>query len=325
MLELRLVGLNDAGTHVVLASCDGTEFSLALDERLVAAMRRDRAWLGQLQIELEPQLRPREIQSRLRSGESIADVAAAAQVTRDRVERFAGPVLAERQHVAAGARRAPVRRRPDGGPGVQLGEIVAERLEARGVAAETLDWDAWRRDDGRWTIRLGYQAGGKLTCARWVYDPSARAVTCDDDEARWLTEDRPQPIHEPQRPTVPRLVSVPTRAVAEAVGEAAGEAAAEAVARDQPNRRPESAPTVEPAVAVAAAAAMSGSTAKPADQPAATELREERLPAAVRFATPRSDRLTGPTDRHAVKDGVKPGKRATVPSWDEIVFGRRQQ
>jgi len=314
MHELRLVGLNDLGTHLVLVGRDGMEFSLALDERLFAAIRRDRARLGQLQIELEPQLRPREIQSRLRSGESVADVAAAAQVTRDRVERFAGPVLAERQHIAMAARRASVRHRPDAAA-IPLGEIVTERLEARGVAADTLDWDAWRRDDGRWTVRLGYHAGGKQSCAQWVYDSSARQVTCEDDEARWLTEDRPQPVPEPARPTVPRLVSVPAPGLNQPAGQLAYP--------EQPaeGAEPAAAATQVGAAAVATAAVSASATGRPA---VAAGPREERLPAAVRFATPRNERLTGSTDRQALKDGVRPGKRATVPSWDEIVFGRRQ-
>ena len=37
------------------------------------------------------------------------------------------------------------------------------------------------------------------------------------------------------------------------------------------------------------------------------------------------DRLRGTTDQQAVNDGVTPGKRATVPSWDEIVFGTRRR
>jgi hypothetical protein len=317
MHELRLVGLNETGTHLVLAGRDGMEFIVALDERLAAAMRRDRARLGQLQIELEPQLRPREIQARLRSGESIADVAAAAQVSRDRVERFAGPVLAERQHIAMAALRAPVRRRAEGA-GIPLGEIVTERLEACGVTAEGLDWDAWRRDDGRWTIQLSYHAGGKQSCARWVYDTSARQVTCEDDEARWLTEDRPQSMQEPARPTVPRLVSLPSNGQDPTNGQDDELFAAEGAAR---RFGPVSATEPEPAVATAVSAAGAGQSA---NHPADTDARDERLPAAVRFAGPRTERLNGTTDRQAIKDGVRPGKRATVPSWDEIVFGRRQ-
>ncbi|MGH6657737.1 MAG: septation protein SepH, partial [Actinocrinis sp.] len=40
---------------------------------------------------------------------------------------------------------------------------------------------------------------------------------------------------------------------------------------------------------------------------------------------PHKDRLRGQTDQQAVNDGVTPGKRATVPSWDEIVFGTRRR
>ena len=37
------------------------------------------------------------------------------------------------------------------------------------------------------------------------------------------------------------------------------------------------------------------------------------------------DRLSGATDRQAEADGVRPGRRAAVPSWDEIVFGTRRK
>jgi hypothetical protein len=37
------------------------------------------------------------------------------------------------------------------------------------------------------------------------------------------------------------------------------------------------------------------------------------------------DRLKGNTDRQAEADGVRPGRRAAVPSWDEIVFGTRRK
>jgi hypothetical protein len=38
---------------------------------------------------------------------------------------------------------------------------------------------------------------------------------------------------------------------------------------------------------------------------------------------PQEERRTGKTDRQAEADGVAPGKRATVPSWDEILLGTR--
>ena len=38
---------------------------------------------------------------------------------------------------------------------------------------------------------------------------------------------------------------------------------------------------------------------------------------------PPEERRTGRTDKQAESDGVTPGKRATVPSWDEILLGTR--
>lgn len=44
-----------------------------------------------------------------------------------------------------------------------------------------------------------------------------------------------------------------------------------------------------------------------------------------RSVTSHRDRLVGATDRQAEADGVRPGRRAAVPSWDEIVFGTRRK
>ncbi|TML64129.1 MAG: DUF3071 domain-containing protein [Actinobacteria bacterium] len=53
----------------------------------------------------ESALSPREIQSRLRSGSSIAQVATDAGVDEEWIARFADPVIAEQDQVAGGARR----------------------------------------------------------------------------------------------------------------------------------------------------------------------------------------------------------------------------
>src|SRR5450759_1817170 len=109
MRELRLVAVSDDGSHLVVRSNepDGEQFRLPLDERLRAAVRRDVPRLSQLEIRRESSLTPREIQARLRAGESPEDVAQAAGVPVERVTRFEGPVLAER--LVLGAARRPGR------------------------------------------------------------------------------------------------------------------------------------------------------------------------------------------------------------------------
>src|SRR5659263_695795 len=108
MRELRLVAVSDDGSHLVVRSNepDGEQFRLPLDERLRAAVRRDVPRLSQLEIRRESSLTPREIQARLRAGESPEDVAHAAGVPVERVTRFEGPVLAERQRRVEEARAA---------------------------------------------------------------------------------------------------------------------------------------------------------------------------------------------------------------------------
>ncbi len=135
-------------------------------------------------------LRPRDIQARIRSGESPETVAAAAQTSIERIMTFASPVLAERAFVAQQALKASVRRRTgDGAPG-QLGAAVAERLSSQHLDAEVVEWDAWRREDGRWTLVAEYDAPSGAERAEFVYDTAGRYVTATDEQARWLVGER---------------------------------------------------------------------------------------------------------------------------------------
>ena len=104
MQDLRLIGVHEDGQHLLLANADGGRFRLPLDEALRAAARRDRPRLGQLQIEIEGGLRPRDVQALIRRGLSAEEVADRAGWTLEKVRRFEGPVLAEREYVAMGAR-----------------------------------------------------------------------------------------------------------------------------------------------------------------------------------------------------------------------------
>ena len=85
MREARLVGLSQDGTQLILAMAEtGEEFAVPVDDRLRAALRGDRARLGQLEIQMESALRPRDIQARIRAGESPEAVAAIAQMPMER-------------------------------------------------------------------------------------------------------------------------------------------------------------------------------------------------------------------------------------------------
>ncbi len=191
MHDLRLVGVHEDGEHLILTDTQGGRFLLPVDEPLRAAVRRDRAHLGQLQIEMDAGLRPRDVQARIRAGRSAEEVAAMAGWSVEKVRRYEGPVLAEREHVAQLARAVPVRRR--GAESATLGALVQRRLSARGVDTDRVLWDAWRPEDGSWVVALTFAAGGRERQACWHVDVLARTVNPADDEARWLSEDEPDP------------------------------------------------------------------------------------------------------------------------------------
>jgi hypothetical protein len=184
MRELTFDGLSPDGTRLVLAGKDGQRYTVVIDERVEAAVRRDRARMSQVEIEQSGVLRPREIQARIRAGATAEDVAAASGLPIEHIRRFEGPVLTERAWVAQQAQATEVRR-PGGD--IELGDLVAEALHGQGVDPADISWDAWRRDDGLWVVIATFPIPPNTHVATWTYDSGARTMTVADDNARALS------------------------------------------------------------------------------------------------------------------------------------------
>ncbi|WP_405528556.1 septation protein SepH [Streptomyces avidinii] len=338
MPELRVVAVSNDGTRLVLKAADSTEYTLPIDERLRAAVRNDRARLNQIEIEVESHLRPRDIQARIRAGASAEEVAQLAGIPVDRVRRFEGPVLAERAFMAERARKTPVRR-PGENTGPQLGEAVQERLTLRGAEKESVQWDSWRRDDGTWEVLLVYRVAGEPHSASWTYDPPRRLVVAVDDEARSLigeSEDLPA-APEPSFPFVPRIARLPRdRPLDRALDRQLDRADSRPAPAPEPEEERDTLTSLLEAVPsfrgdmVVPDRSEAPDTAPEAEEPPAPAASAGAGAAYADVLMPRTvaghrDRLTGTTDRQAEADGVRPGRRAAVPSWDEIVFGTRRK
>ncbi len=177
MQELRLVAVSEDGTYAVLAVPGrGGRFVLPIDDRLRTVARGQFSRLAQYEIEVENPLRPKEIQDRIRAGETADEIADAAGIPIDRVRRFEGPVLAEREYRAQEAQRSTVRGHTESGPGPRLGEIVVERLADAGAPSDTLAWDSRKRADGNWQVQLQFTLEHRPQLAEWVFDPRRRHV-----------------------------------------------------------------------------------------------------------------------------------------------------
>ena len=204
MRTARLVGLSQDGKSLIVATERGEELAIAADDRLRAAVRGDRPRLGQLEIEMDSALTPREIQSRIRAGASLEEVAKTAGLPLERVERFAAPVLAEREHIAALAASSSVRRRGETSAHRTLRVTVTERLTARGVDVDSVQWDSCRLEDGRWVVTAAYRSGEAARGAQFLFDARGRFSVAANDEARWILGEQ-SPAKGPQpgrrRPT----------------------------------------------------------------------------------------------------------------------------
>ncbi|MEU6128346.1 septation protein SepH [Saccharopolyspora sp. NPDC047091] len=306
MRALRVVGLDEDGETVICEDPEnGDRFSVPADERLRAAARGDLTRLGQVQIEMEAQMRPREIQARVRGGASVQDVAAAAGIPEQRVERYAYPVLLERAQIAERSQRAhPVR---EDGPDVQtLGEVIAHTFGMRGHDFTDAEWDAWRGEDGKWVVRLQWQAGRSENRAHWVFHPGAHGGTVAplDDHAVDLLDPSPN------RPL--RTVRPVTALAREALElDESEETPVEAEAEDT---APPPAPP-KPSTPAIPALDLDTTPSAPAEPEPSAPLAEQ----------------AGEDDLEAVEDDAarktEPARRRKnhpmVPSWEDVLLGVR--
>ncbi|PKW14045.1 septation protein SepH [Saccharopolyspora spinosa] len=297
MRALRVVGLDEDGESVICEDPEnGERFTVPADERLRAAARGDLTRLGQVQIEMEAQMRPREIQARIRSGASVAQIAEASGIPEHRVERYAYPVLLERAQIAEMAQRAhPVR---EDGPDVQtLGEVVAHTFGMRGHEYSEANWGSWRGEDGKWVVQLTWQAGRSENRAHWVFHPGAHGgtVAALDDHAADLLDPSPnRPLRTVRPVTELAREALQLDQQAQPVQERVEEPAA-AARPEAPSPDPDTGPPAEPVEEPAAEESAEGATAEAAEDDA------------QRKAEPRRGRKSHPI----------------VPSWEDVLLGVR--
>jgi hypothetical protein len=196
----------------------------------------------------------KEIQARLRAGQSPREISESTGTALEKIERFSGPILHERNHIISHALDTQVRR---GRSELTLREVVNERLGARGVDINALEWNGFRQEDGTWIISVHYPTREGQSSGEWILDTNKRTLAARDEGARWISGDD-RSAQEKVRSQLPT----------ELLG--------------------------------------GGAEREPREAPRLAAVREEVDPA--------SD---------AARDGVV--GRAKVPSWDEIMFGKKTE
>jgi hypothetical protein len=355
MHELRVVGVEEGA--LLLASDSGESFRVRVDDVFHSQVRR-----ATHDHTIDRRLSPKEIQAHIRAGMSADDVSKVTGAPLDYIQRFEGPVLAEREYVVESALGVPVHTAaaeidPLSGPAT-FGTVIRERLAELNAVGER--WASWKEQGGGWIVKLAFSIDHVDHDARWGFEPKKHLLSPLNNEAISLSQQE-----DIGRTLIPRL-----RAVVHSEESTRFDSAAFTVSDDPARTVAAASPPTAPAPVQAeplphtapiptqsllgmtteAGIVRTGHTADLLE--ALRRRRGEREAAAfeefdnAKTAHPTSQSPTGgirlvdvplddfagetaeldlaekPQTRMAAK-ASKRGGRVTMPSWDEIVFGAR--
>lgn len=349
MRQLRLVGIHENGSSLQVSSDDGMSFELPVDDALRSAMAeiaRSRAPRNREESSVHS---PREIQARVRAGASAYDLSLEWDVPVEDIVKYEGPVLAEREHMAELARRVEVSgpqtdaeyREVFGEEPADLGSMVAHRLRQLHIDSDTARWDSWKDPEGQWIVTVNFDSplpdenveslssesqDPAQNAARWAFTPSRRTLK---NLNRWA-----QTLSEQVAPEYFRPVS--------------------AVASAEPE--PETAAAPEPDETEELVTLLNARRGqRPKDQDPDRESRyneiiergmskydaedDDSLPHLPQGISARTSQLVVVTDKDENEHGgqaqhpedpaedaaPRKAKRSSVPSWDDIMFGKRKK
>jgi hypothetical protein len=183
MQELKVIGVEEGA--LVAASSDGDRYRIAIDEVALTKLRR----LKVEQQDTGVRISPREIQAHIRGGLSAEDVAELTGASLEYVQRFEGPIIAEREHIVAQALTVPVRVAADVdvlGESATFGGAIRDRLAALGATGER--WASWRDEEAGWIVKLTFTADEIEHDARWNYEPRKAHLSPANAEASTLSQ-----------------------------------------------------------------------------------------------------------------------------------------
>ena len=335
MIGSSLKGLSEDGTHLIVVTDDGEEVRLAVTDELRALVRHARVTIRD-ERPAALGMPPREIQQRIRAGLNAAELAHLTGEPIESLEKFEAPVLAERAYIVELARSTRIGR---DSTAPTLGDLVGDRLAGRAIDPASVVWDAWREVDEPWRVAADFAVAGRTVRALWTFDHVAKALTAEDEEATWLTEtellEAPIPRRHlaavrPDAPTNPLHASAsPTDEPGSALDAEEPLSAGDALLRELSERRG----TREPVEMddddddeFEGFGPRRGAT--PPSRPAAprTTIPHPAGSGTKPLLPPQRNADPSPTPPASTPEAAdkRPRKgRASIPSWDEIVFGAK--
>jgi hypothetical protein len=319
MKDIKFLGAD--GDFLLLETAEGVRYRLLVDETVRRASR------GDVQSQLdEPTLSPRQIQEEIRVGRSIADIIAASGAPEEYIRKFAQPVLDELNHAVLNAltvRLEIAGDRFNEPTAREFGDIIKSRLAASGAGIER--WSALKAPDQGFFIYCDFELNGETKRATWSYNPKRLALSPENEVAISLSS---QDRLAAQAPRL-RPVATASPSITESLGE-----------------------TVDLVRSIPTTAAPLNTTASQPEETALSETadlldalrkkRSERESVEQLDPHPSTEGLRiveyvpepiapdeepEPTPAPVNTDPTTSPKRgrASIPSWDQIVFGTKTE
>ena len=212
-IDLRATGRTQDGSALELTDQNNSKYRLRISDHLRSLVNQPRlAAVDDYQENNSVSLK--EVQARLRGGESIDSISRTTDWDKDKIERFIGPILQERAYVIAQAKETNIKKDKHSPTLIQA---ASAQLAPRGVDMNQVEWNTYRQPDGLWYLTLMYplRPGEDVKGeAVWIFDSGKRSLTAHDDGARWINgEERAPRTAQPTHGIVyesepPRLVAV---------------------------------------------------------------------------------------------------------------------
>lgn len=308
--DLRTVGRSEDGESLELHDLDGNIYGLKITDHLRSLVNQPtQPSLRSVSDETESQISIKEIQARLRAGESMESISRTGHVSMEKIERYSQPILQERSYIISLAQKCEIKKSK-----VTLLEAITEKLAPRGVEMKSCEWNTYRNDDGTWQVLLEYPTRDGKGEAQWRYESFKRRIESDDDGARWILDEEPLRSESVVRPlrgeeTPPRLISIrstpspveaeiPSIASIQRLTESSDHQLSEDLDSDELR------PVYE-----------SQEESQEENQEESDELVLDIEGSAL------DERSSIPRD--ARRDGVT--RKVSIPSWDDIMFGTKKE
>jgi hypothetical protein len=274
----------------------------------------------------QPRLSPREIQEEIRVGRSIEEIVQASGAPVDYVMKFAQPVLDELNHAVLNALTVRLEVPGDrfNNPTTrEFGEIIKARLAASGAGIEK--WSAMKAPEHGFYIYCEYELAGRQNKATWLYDPKRLALIPENEAAISLSSGDRIAIPAPKLRPVQTPASDFTSDLADTVE----------IVRDLPQAIPTVVePKSETTPAISDTADLLEALRKKRNEREMLEDHDQDPQTDFLSVVPDFDEQESFADEDLSQEAepIAPESppankrgRASIPSWDEIVFGTKTE